>query len=127
MGETTLSSTVGFGTAAIAMLWLSQLLTPDTPVWELCLPMPLFGVSNDNVPNKLYVSPRMGFSWSYGQAAAIAGFAGAARGPRAVVRGGIGLFQNTPSVNQIGFDSYDLIARRLVAQADERRRLAGEV
>jgi hypothetical protein len=62
----------------------------------------LFGVGNDNVPNKLYVSPRVGFSWSYGQAAAIAGFAGAARGPRAVVRGGIGLFQNTPNVNQIG-------------------------
>ena len=62
----------------------------------------LFGVTNDNVPNKLYVSPRVGFSWSYGQAAAIAGFAGAARGPRAVVRGGIGLFQNTPNVNQIG-------------------------
>ena len=62
----------------------------------------VYGVSNDNVPNKLYVSPRIGFSWSYGQAAAIAGFAGAARGPRAVVRGGIGLFQNTPNVNQIG-------------------------
>jgi hypothetical protein len=62
----------------------------------------LFGVKNDNVPNKLYVSPRVGFSWSYGQAAAIAGFQGAARGPRAVVRGGIGMFQNTPNVNQIG-------------------------
>ena len=62
----------------------------------------LFGVQNDNVPNKLYVSPRVGFSWSYGQAAAIAGFQGAARGPRAVIRGGVGLFQNTPSVNQIG-------------------------
>ena len=62
----------------------------------------IYGVRNDHVPNKLYVSPRVGFSWSYGQAAAIAGFAGAARGPRAVVRGGIGLFQNTPNVNQIG-------------------------
>jgi EmrB/QacA subfamily drug resistance transporter len=37
---------VGFGTAAIAMLWLSQLIRPDTPVWQLCLPMALFGVSN---------------------------------------------------------------------------------
>jgi hypothetical protein len=61
-----------------------------------------FGVRNDVVPNKLYVSPRVGFSWSYGQAQAIGAFQGAALGPRAVVRGGIGLFQNMPSVNQIG-------------------------
>ena len=62
----------------------------------------VYGVSNDHVPNAVYLSPRVGFSWSYGQAAAIAGFQGAARGPRAVVRGGVGLFQNTPVVNQIG-------------------------
>ncbi|MCW2749928.1 MAG: transporter [Aeromicrobium sp.] len=37
---------VGFGTAAIAMFWLSQLIAPDTPVWQLILPMALFGVSN---------------------------------------------------------------------------------
>jgi EmrB/QacA subfamily drug resistance transporter len=37
---------VGFGTAAIAMFWLSQLIKPDTPVWQLCLPMVLFGISN---------------------------------------------------------------------------------
>ncbi|MEO6603994.1 MAG: DHA2 family efflux MFS transporter permease subunit [Aeromicrobium sp.] len=37
---------VGFGTAAIAMFWLSQVLSPDTPVWKLILPMALFGVSN---------------------------------------------------------------------------------
>lgn len=37
---------VGFGTAAVSMFWLSQLLTPDTPVWQLLLPMALFGVSN---------------------------------------------------------------------------------
>ena len=61
-----------------------------------------FGVQNDNVPNRIYVSPRVGFSWTYGQAAQIAGFEGAFRGPRAVVRGGIGMFQNTPSVNSIG-------------------------
>jgi hypothetical protein len=61
-----------------------------------------FGVRNDEVPNKLYVSPRVGFSWSYGQAQSIGAFQGAALGPRAVVRGGIGLFQNTPNVNQIG-------------------------
>src|SRR4029079_7674166 len=61
-----------------------------------------FGVKNDKVPNRVYVSPRVGFSWRYGQAAQIAGFEGAFRGPRAVVRGGLGMFQNTPSVNTIG-------------------------
>ncbi len=61
----------------------------------------LFGVKNNEVPNKLYVSPRLGFSWSYGTGPQIAGFEGAARGPRAVVRGGIGVFQNMPSTNLI--------------------------
>jgi hypothetical protein len=61
-----------------------------------------YGVRNDNVPNRLYLSPRVGFSWTYGKAAQIAGFEGAFRGPRAVVRGGIGMFQNTPSVNSVG-------------------------
>jgi EmrB/QacA subfamily drug resistance transporter len=37
---------VGFGSAAVAMYWLSQLISPDTPVWQLLLPMALFGVSN---------------------------------------------------------------------------------
>ena len=60
-----------------------------------------FGVRNDNVPSRLYVSPRLGFSWSYGTAPQIAGFAGAARGPRAVVRGGVGVFQNTPGTTSI--------------------------
>ncbi|MDO8502164.1 MAG: carboxypeptidase regulatory-like domain-containing protein [Gemmatimonadaceae bacterium] len=62
----------------------------------------VFGVRNDPVPGRLYVSPRMGFSWSYGRAPQIAGFEGAARGPRAVVRGGIGVFRNTPSANLVG-------------------------
>lgn len=57
----------------------------------------VFGVRNDAVPSKFYASPRLGFSWTYGTAAQIAGFDGAARGPRAVVRGGIGLFQNSPA------------------------------
>ena len=60
------------------------------------------GVRNDNVPNRVYLSPRVGFSWTYGKAAQIAGFEGAFRGPRAVVRGGIGMFQNNPSVNSVG-------------------------
>lgn len=62
----------------------------------------LFGVKNSEVPNRLYVSPRVGFSWSYGTAAQIAGFEGAFRGPRATVRGGLGLFQGTPGVQTLG-------------------------
>jgi hypothetical protein len=62
----------------------------------------LFGTRNDRVPNAVYVSPRVGFSWTYGRAPQIAGFEGAARGPRAVVRGGVGIFQNTPSTNLLG-------------------------
>ena len=61
----------------------------------------VFGERNDRAPNHVYVSPRIGFSWSYGTAPEIAGFMGAVRGPRAVVRGGIGLFQNTPSTSLI--------------------------
>src|SRR5207302_824985 len=37
-----------------------------------------------------------------GTAAQIASFFGAVRGPRAVVRGGVGIFQNLPGTNQIG-------------------------
>jgi hypothetical protein len=61
-----------------------------------------FGVKNDDVPNRVYVSPRVGFSWTYGKAAEIAGFEGAFRGPRAVVRGGVGVFRNSPSANLVG-------------------------
>jgi carboxypeptidase family protein len=60
-----------------------------------------FGLNNEHVPSRLYVSPRLGFSWQYGEAPQIAGFAGAVRGPRAVVRGGLGMFQNTPSTTLI--------------------------
>lgn len=62
----------------------------------------LFGVRNDNVPGRAYLSPRLGFSWRYGRAPQVAGFEGAARRPRAVVRGGIGVFQNTPSTGLVG-------------------------
>jgi hypothetical protein len=57
-----------------------------------------FGVRNDAVPNGLYLSPRIGFSWTYGTAPQIGAFAGAARIPRAVLGGGIGVFQNGTSV-----------------------------
>ena len=61
-----------------------------------------FGLRNDYVPNKIYASPRVGFSWTYGTAPQVAAFQGAARGPRAVIRGGVGLFQNTPNAQSIG-------------------------
>lgn len=62
----------------------------------------LFGVDNGHAPNHLYVSPRVGFSWQYGQGAQIPGFDGAIRGPRAVVRGGVGVFQNLPQATLLG-------------------------
>jgi hypothetical protein len=62
----------------------------------------LFGIGNTHVPNKLYASPRAGFSYTYGDAPQIGGFDGAFRGPRAVVRGGVGMFQSTPNVSSVG-------------------------
>jgi hypothetical protein len=73
----------------------------DTPVRNTAIEQQ-FGVRNDLVPNGVFVSPRAGFSWQYGTAPQIGAFAGAFRGPRAVVRGGIGLFQNTPQSTLIG-------------------------
>ncbi len=61
-----------------------------------------FGVRNDVLPNRALVSPRLGFSWTYGQAPQIPGFDGAVRGPRAVVRGGVGVFQNAPQTRLTG-------------------------
>ena len=62
----------------------------------------LYGLQNDRLPSRFYVSPRVGFSWSYGTAQQIASFLGAQRGPRAVVRGGVGIFQNIPGTNLVG-------------------------
>lgn len=59
------------------------------------------GVSNDGVPNGISLSPRLGVSWTYGTAGQIGAFSGAARIPRAVVRAGIGVFQNTPAAQLI--------------------------
>ncbi len=61
-----------------------------------------FGRDNADVPNKLYVSPRLGFSWTYGTADQVAFTPGMVRAPRAVVRGGVGIFQNTPRTTLIG-------------------------
>ena len=62
----------------------------------------LFGARNDIVPNRVYFSPRVGFSKTIGEAPQVAAFDGAVRGPRAVVRGGVGVFQNTPQASVIG-------------------------
>lgn len=61
-----------------------------------------FGVRNNFVPSGVYASGRAGFSWQYGTAPQIGAFAGAFRGPRAVVRGGIGMFRNSSQTGLIG-------------------------
>lgn len=56
-----------------------------------------FKLRNDAVPRGVYVSPRLGFSWTYGTNPQIGGFQGAQRGSRGQISGGIGQFQNLPS------------------------------
>jgi hypothetical protein len=62
----------------------------------------IFGISNTTVPNRVYLSPRLGFSWTHGSGPQVAGLAGGVRDPRGTVRGGIGMFQGTPSATSIG-------------------------
>jgi len=69
---------------------------PDRPAANPAVAQ-AFGVANDRVPSGLGVSPRLGFSWVYGRSDQIGAFQGAARVPRGVVQGGIGVFRNTPS------------------------------
>jgi hypothetical protein len=73
----------------------------DAPLYNPAVQQ-TFGVRNDETPNRLYASPRIGFSWTYGAATQIAAFEGAARAPRAVVRGGVGVFQSVPNATLIG-------------------------
>lgn len=61
-----------------------------------------FGADNTRMPDGIYVSPRAGFSWMYGVAPQLPIANGFVRGPRAVVRGGIGVFQNAPDVQLVG-------------------------
>jgi hypothetical protein len=63
---------------------------------------PLFGTANDHVPDGVRISPRIGFSWVYGSGQQIGAFEGAARVPRGIIRGGVGLFTNTPSAQLPG-------------------------
>jgi hypothetical protein len=62
----------------------------------------VFDRRNDLVPTPLAISPRVGFSWTMGSAQEISMFAGAARRPRAVIRGGVGVFANNAGLGQIG-------------------------
>ena len=61
-----------------------------------------FKQNNTDVPSRAYLSPRLGFSWTYGTADQVTLIPGMARAPRAVVRGGVGVFQNTPGVQLVG-------------------------
>jgi hypothetical protein len=61
-----------------------------------------FGRRNDRVPTPISLSPRIGFSWTLGDANQIEAFFGQARAPRAVLRGGVGIFTNASGSGQIG-------------------------
>jgi hypothetical protein len=54
----------------------------------------VFGINNSAVPNKLYLSPRVGMQWAYGNAPQVAFVPGAARAPLAIIHAGAGIFQN---------------------------------
>jgi hypothetical protein len=72
--------------------------TPDyNPVVET-----EFGRRNDHVPTPITFSPRIGFSWTVGESQEVSFFSGQSRRPRAVVRGGIGVFANASNAGQIG-------------------------
>lgn len=53
-----------------------------------------FGVRNDDVPNRAYISPRVGLQWYYGKSPQVSYAPGSARPPQAVIHAGIGVFQN---------------------------------
>ena len=61
-----------------------------------------FGRRNDHLPTPVAFSPRIGFSYTLGEVDEIASFFGQQRAPRAVVRGGIGVFSNASSAGTIG-------------------------
>jgi hypothetical protein len=52
------------------------------------------GVDNAFVPNRAYLSPRLGMQWFYGKAGEVQYAPGSARPPRAVIHAGAGVFQN---------------------------------
>jgi hypothetical protein len=58
-------------------------------------------VRNDHAPNDVAVSPRLGFSWTYGRLARVEASDEAAHPRRAIVRGGVGVFQSVPGPSLI--------------------------
>ena len=52
----------------------------------------LFGLRTDEAPTSAHVSPRIGFTWSYGRATRLSGALN--EGPRGTLSGGIGEFRN---------------------------------
>ncbi|MEO7358960.1 MAG: hypothetical protein ABI120_01435, partial [Gemmatimonadaceae bacterium] len=60
-----------------------------------------FGLRNDHVPAPIVISPRVGFSYTLGSANEVAAFNGAARAPRAVIRGGFGVFSNSSGASVV--------------------------
>lgn len=62
----------------------------------------VFGLRNDRVPSPIVLSPRIGFQQTLGHSQEISAFSGAFRAPRAVLRGGIGVFASNASSGLIG-------------------------
>ena len=58
-----------------------------------------FGIANDEVPNRVSVSPRVGLQWTYGTEPTVAYAAGAARAPLAVIHAVAGIYQNVGSAS----------------------------
>jgi hypothetical protein len=61
-----------------------------------------FGRRNDFVPKNIAFSPRVGFTWTRGNAAQVGAFMGAARTQRSTIQGGIGVFSNSSNSGAIG-------------------------
>jgi hypothetical protein len=78
----------------------------STPAYN-ALVQSTFGRRNDEVPSPILISPRIGFSWTMGRTQEIEAFEGAARAPRAVIRGGVGVFANSWGSGQIGSALYN--------------------
>jgi hypothetical protein len=69
----------------------NRFLTP--PAFNPVL-LTTFGLRNDVLPSRAYVSPRIGVQWAYGKSSQIQYAPGSARPPQAVVHAGVGVFQN---------------------------------
>src|SRR5205814_9042927 len=56
---------------------------------------------NNQVPTPIYISPRIGFTHTLGSVPDVVAFEGQFRAPRAVISGGIGVFQNAPNTGAL--------------------------